>query len=180
MAEARLARTCGSCTACCKIMAIDALEKPPGLACVHRTGATGCAIYGAHPAECRAFACRWLIDPSLPHRLRPDQSKVVLTLEGNGLWAYCDPGNPLAWKRGPIHAYLKDIASRDWMGPLTVFARAGAHIWIITPTQEIDLGEMPTDAPLNVVKAKDGSAKVQVGQKAAGPIGLYGSAFSRG
>lgn len=76
---AKPARTCGTCTLCCKAVGVHALAKPAGAWCPHcdRRGG-GCAIYGERPGECRTFSCAWL-DGLLPEdRDRPDRLKVVL------------------------------------------------------------------------------------------------------
>src|SRR5437879_2108737 len=95
------AKHCGSCTQCCKVMEIKALASPTGAWCSHCKIGSGCTIYADRPEECRVFSCQWLLDPSMPHRLRPDQSKVVIFTDSDGrrLIAACDPANPLAWKR---------------------------------------------------------------------------------
>jgi hypothetical protein len=155
-------RSCGSCAMCCKIMAIDELAKPAGTWCVHRRGPTGCGIHGAHPPSCRAFSCQWLLEPDMPRRLRPDQTKVVLVYrdEGPGLVAFCDPSNPLAWRREPMFSLLKQQATATWDQPMIVIAQAGRRTWLITPTLEIDLGDV--NAGLRVRKSADGSASVEL------------------
>ena len=157
-------RTCGSCSFCCKVMSIDELDKPMGSWCVHRKGPSGCSIYGSHPHSCQVFACQWLLEPSMPHRFRPDQTKVVLTTDDDGprLIANCDPSNALAWRREPIFTLLKRQAEATWASDATVIAKAGRRLWLITPTQELDLGEVDERAPMSILKARDGSASVTV------------------
>jgi len=53
------ARRCGACTFCCTWLAVEALDKPAGVACEHLTP-HGCAIYDTRPDECRIFDCLWL------------------------------------------------------------------------------------------------------------------------
>lgn len=70
-------RECGSCTACCSVLAIVELQKPPRRACDHLCR-SGCGIYAARPASCREFHCLWLrgaIDGD--EALRPDQLGVM-------------------------------------------------------------------------------------------------------
>src|SRR3569833_40179 len=103
------ARACGSCTLCCKVMAIDELAKPAGTWCPNCSVGSGCRVYGAHPPSCRAFTCQWLVQPGLPDSYRPDRVKVVLALQEPGpvLVAHCDPATPVAWKREPIYSLLR-------------------------------------------------------------------------
>lgn len=57
-------RRCGVCTACCTLVGVSELAKPPGKACVHLTvapDARGCGRYKTRPAGCRTFACLWLL-----------------------------------------------------------------------------------------------------------------------
>lgn len=65
-------RTCGTCTACCTSLRIDArpgystrldtgedISKPAGERCRFLT-ALGCGIYEVRPLVCRRFKCDWL------------------------------------------------------------------------------------------------------------------------
>ena len=70
-------RECGSCTACCSVLAIVELQKPPRRACDHLCR-SGCGVYEDRPASCRKFHCLWLrgaIDGD--ETLRPDQLGVM-------------------------------------------------------------------------------------------------------
>lgn len=158
------AKSCGPCTLCCKVMGVEELAKPMGAACVHARAGTGCAIYAERPAGCRAFECVWLMDPEMPHRFRPDQTKVVLDKDGDGrrLIARCDPANPLAWRRGPMHAALKAYARREWGQGKIVTAVAGRRTWLITPHEEVDLGEIDPRAGLSVSERAGGGVEVTV------------------
>jgi hypothetical protein len=154
-------RSCGPCTFCCKVMSIDELAKPVGTWCEHCTPGRGCAIYGQHPQSCRDFACQWLLEPDMPHRYRPDQSKVVLAAEGDGprLVAHCDPANPTAWRRNPMYALLKQQARATWGTGATVVAKAGLRLWLIAPEQDIDLGEVDPRSPFKIEQTDGGTGK---------------------
>lgn len=156
-------RRCGDCTFCCKVMAIDELSKPVGVWCRHRS-ADGCSVYGDHPPSCKSFVCQWLMEPSFPTSFRPDKVKVVLTTDDDGprLIANCDPNTPLTWRREPMYSFLKEQAARTWSSPMTVMAKAGSRLGLLTPTQEIDIGAVHDRSPLTVEKRNDGSAKVTV------------------
>mgnify|MGYP006270571377 FL=1 len=80
-----MGRSCGGCTACCTVMAVEELAKPGFTPCGHlrepdgsgRQG--GCGRYGSRPASCRSFECLWLrglVLTSEEHR--PDRVGLVL------------------------------------------------------------------------------------------------------
>jgi len=145
-------------------MEIEELAKPAGEWCRHRKAGAGCGIYGDHPHSCRAFACQWLLELEMPHRYRPDQTKVVLTIDddGNRLVAHCDPANPLAWRRDPIRSLLRERARASWGQGATVMAKVGRRLWVITPDGDVDLGEIDPRAPFKIDQQPDGSVRVEV------------------
>ena len=150
-------------------MKIVELQKPKGVWCAHRSGEKGCAIHGSHPPSCQMFACEWLRHPSMPRKFRPDQSKVVLTHdpEGMRLIAHCDLNNPLAWRREPIYSLLKDQAARTWASHFAVIAKAGIRLWLVTPKSDIDLGEIDDYMPYQVFKSADYTAYVKLVESVA-------------
>ena len=158
------AKTCGPCTQCCKVLAVEELGKPMGRPCVHLKPGAGCGIYETRPHSCRTFECVWLMDPQMPHRFRPDQTKVVLDQDPEGLWliARCDPTNPHAWRRNPIYAALKGRAADTWGTGKLVLAVAGRRTWVITPTEDVDLGEIDPRSGLRVLEGAGGHVVVEV------------------
>lgn len=89
-------RTCGPCTACCRVPAIEVLAKPAGVLCRHSTG-TACGIYQDRPEVCVRWYCLWRKIGALPNALRPDRSGVIFAIEGsapcaNGLEGACVVG----------------------------------------------------------------------------------------
>lgn len=151
-------------------MGVSELEKPGGVLCVHARAGKGCGIYETRPAGCRAFECVWLMDPEMPHRFRPDQTKVVLDLdhEGARLLARCDPANPLAWRRQPMYGALKGYAQDHWGSGKIVMAVAGRRAWVITPREDIDLGEIDPAARIEVAE-RGGKVEVVVGPAPQAP-----------
>ena len=139
-------------------MGIAELEKAPGAWCPHRQAGVGCTIHGRHPKSCQGFQCQWILDPQLPFKLRPDQTKVVLTSDEGGrrLVANCDPANPMAWRRDPIYAHLKGKARATWSSGLRVIAKAGKRIWVIAPDQDVDVGEVDDRTPFQIQDGPDG------------------------
>lgn len=157
------ARTCGSCTFCCKVMSVAELAKPVGEWCAHCQPGKGCGIYAERPGECRTFVCQWLADPRLPDLLRPDKVKVMLTGDGRGgMVARCDPQAPLAWRHEPMLTLLKGAARQTWNSNRTIVVKAGARTWLVAPAAEYDLGALDPGAQISVSKRPNGTADVKV------------------
>lgn len=149
---------------CCKVLAVEELGKPMGRPCAHLARGGGCGIYETRPHSCRTFACVWLMDPEMPHRFRPDQTKVVLDQDpaGTRLIARCDPANPQAWRRQPMYGALKAYATQHWGAGRIVLAVAGRRTWLIAPREEVDLGEVAPAADLRITEQPDGTIGVDV------------------
>jgi len=157
-------KSCGPCTMCCKLLTVAELEKPAGTACRHLAKGGGCGIYETRPTACRTFECVWLMDPEMPHRFRPDQTKVMLDQdpEANWLVARCDPANPTAWRRNPMYMALKAFAAQHWGKGKLAMAVAGRRTWVITPKEDIDLGDVEPGSGFKVVEGADGTVTVEV------------------
>jgi len=144
-------------------MAIDALEKPPGAWCEHCAIGSGCRIYETRPGECRDFLCEWLTTPVLPDAFRPDRTKVVLVRHPDGaLAAHCDTANPMAWRKEPVYSLLKRYAAESWGSQAKVLARAGHRLWLITPKEDVDLGEVPPGSTYSYAEGPDGKIKATI------------------
>src|SRR5215475_5296431 len=75
-------RACGECSACCKLLAVPEINKPPHQWCKHcRPGRGGCLIYDRRPTICRVFACAWLIDENVPDHWFPKRARMVMRYE---------------------------------------------------------------------------------------------------
>jgi hypothetical protein len=97
-------RSCGECTLCCTVMAIDKpdMQKQAGVACRHCSG--GCTIYETRPALCREYHCAWRQLPILDDGWRPDRSGVfaeVEVIDGETALSLVLVGNPLKTVRQP-------------------------------------------------------------------------------
>ena len=73
-------RECGTCMLCCKVMAIDALGKPPGVWCRHIKRGVGCDIYEQRPSECRTFYCHRASGPRVARRELADLTRRLEAL----------------------------------------------------------------------------------------------------
>lgn len=111
MNDGETSRACGTCSQCCKTLGIDELKKPPSLWCPHCEIKKGCKIYDDRPPTCRSFRCLWLDDPRLPDSMRPDKTKVVMSVDRKNkrLQVNVDPDRPFAWQDGLIGAYLRIV-----------------------------------------------------------------------
>lgn len=58
--KAGVSRTCGRCSVCCVVMAVDGLEKPAFTRCEFVRHSGGCRAYDERPEGCRIYECHWL------------------------------------------------------------------------------------------------------------------------
>ncbi len=129
-----MAGACGSCTMCCKLMGIKAIDKPKNKTCSNCIAGVGCSIYSDRPQECKSFRCIWLQTQELgPARrmteaMRPDKSKIILhtTPDEKGIVAKVDPGFPMAWQESDVTAVLSVLSMS-----LLVLIEAGNRYWLI-------------------------------------------------
>lgn len=73
-------RECGECQLCCKLVPVEALNKPAGQKCVNQKFGKGCTVYhrSGFPTECRLWNCRWLVGDDTADQSRPDRSHIVI------------------------------------------------------------------------------------------------------
>ena len=137
-------RSCGTCSLCCKLVGIEALDKKAGVWCPHCDAPNGCTIYQGRPKECREFACLWLEDQRLGDEWKPAHSKIVLYVVDNGarLIALVDPGSPHAWRRQPYYDQLKAWARRGIRSGPKVVVRIDSRLIAILPDRDVDLGRL--------------------------------------
>ncbi|HEX8224106.1 MAG TPA: hypothetical protein VF605_09845 [Allosphingosinicella sp.] len=148
-------RTCGSCTLCCKTVAVTELAKPAGAWCTHCRRSKGCTIYDSRPAGCRDFHCEWMRSEKLGREWKPDRAKFALMVTATGHLAACiDPGFPSAWRRAPYYQALRhwareraDSPSSSWPA---VDVWIGKRCILILPDGETDLGIVATDEEVRI------------------------------
>jgi hypothetical protein len=136
---------CGDCDLCCRLLAIEELEKPAGPTCVHHHGA--CTIYEDRPGSCRGFQCAWLKSQRLTPGARqgpdwrPDRANLMVYSERGGLRlnVVVDPAHPAAWKRWPYYSHFKRISERAAEG-LELVVYVEAQRIVIFPHADVDLG----------------------------------------
>ena len=137
-------KSCGDCGMCCKLLAIQALEKEAGDWCGHFK--RGCTIYADRPPACRSFICLWLDSDKLDDAWRPDRAKFLMYTEKDGqrLNVIVDPAFPMAWKREPYYARIKAMAQRVVDGYELVVCIDKRRI-VIFPHEDVDLGVVDPD-----------------------------------
>ena len=151
-------RACGDCSLCCKVMAIDKLEKPAASWCRHCKPGQGCLIYERRPAECRSFNCLWLTDDRFGPHWKPNKSKLVLTASQDGIEIRCDPSFPDAWRKQPLRSDIQKLAASGEIYDVTVLVVVGESMILVTPEQEFQLGIVRTDQ--RIVREFDGKRVV--------------------
>ncbi len=152
------ARTCGDCTLCCKVMAIEELAKPAGRWCGHCNPGHGCRVYDSRPAECRAFNCLWLIDERFGAHWKPNKSKLVVTTSQDGLEIRADPGFAGAWRVEPFHSEIRNLAASGETHDVSVLVISGERMILVAPNGEFDLGVVGTDE--RIVREYEGNRVV--------------------
>jgi hypothetical protein len=153
-------RTCGDCTLCCKVMAIEQLAKAISSWCPHCRPGRGCLIYANRPAECRTFSCLWLVNDQLDRYWKPSKSKLVLTTSEDGIEVRCDPGFPDAWRKEPFRSEIRQWAISGETHDVTVVVMVGQRMTLITPDRDFDLGIVGPDE--RIVRELEGNQVVNV------------------
>lgn len=151
-------RSCGDCTLCCKVMAIEELAKPVSSWCPHCKPGGGCLIYPGRPAECRTFSCLWLVNDELDLRWKPNKSRLVLTTSEDGIEVRCDPGYPDAWRKQPFRGEIREWALSGETHDVTVVVIVGEKMTLVTSEREFDLGVVGSDE--RIVRELDGTRVV--------------------
>jgi hypothetical protein len=114
-------KQCGTCSLCCKLLGIVALDKPPHVWCTHcKPGDGGCMIHANRSAECRDFYCGWLAIEGLGPEWFPARCKMMIVPMADRIIINVDPAFPGAWRREPNYSQLVRWAQRAaieiWVG----------------------------------------------------------------
>jgi hypothetical protein len=168
MTERSMHKSCGDCTLCCKVMAIEQFAKPVSSWCPHCRPGRGCLIYDNRPAECRSFNCLWLVDDQLDQHWKPSKSRLVLTTSEDGIEVRCDPGFPDAWRKEPFRSEIREWAISGETLDMTVVVIVGQRMTLITPDREFDLGIVGPDE--RIVRELLGNQVVNVTVAKAGDL----------
>ncbi len=175
-------RTCGTCTLCCKVMRIDALQKPMGVWCSQCTPGKGCKIYDTRPDECRVFYCLWRVDSECGDIWRPERCKMVVYVEGMGnrIAISVDPGAPTKWREEPWYSQIKawslDLLTRRRQVVVYIANRVIA----VLPNKDIDLGPMQTGDSILTGKTETGEWDAMLVSKESIPEEKRGKWFDSG
>ena len=140
-------RSCDGCTMCCKLLAIDVLEKPRGAWCSHCDQKRGCTIYESRPDACRGFYCGYLRLPQLDERWKPSKAKFLINYEdhANRIVIHADPQRPDAWRADPYIKIIRQWAAASRREGSLVLVWAGQNATIVLPDREINLGKVRED-----------------------------------
>jgi hypothetical protein len=137
------ARSCGSCTMCCKVYEVPPIDnKPRGQWCKHCKPGRGCGIWETRPQFCRDFHCHWILDSSFGDEWKPEKSKLVMNHrpDDNVFVVMVDPGSPGAWLKEPYHSTLRSLAGRLAQQRIAVEIVINHDTTVITPTRNFHIG----------------------------------------
>jgi hypothetical protein len=151
-------RNCGTCSLCCKVLAVPELNKPAGQWCIHAVPGSGCSYHAERPQGCRRFFCSWRLDPNLGPEWKPEVSRFVLSADPDrrALVVMVDPGMPLAWKREPYYARLKQLSEASFRQGQKVLVNLRGNITVLLPDREVPIGVV--DPAAEIVVWREGSA----------------------
>jgi len=154
-------RACGSCTLCCKVYHVPAVESPAGRWCRHVRSGGGCGIHAERPDHCRAFHCLWMTEAWIGPEWRPDRAKMVLSLDPvtRFLNVQVDPGQAGAWKRAPYHDQLRRWAAASLPLQRYVLVHVNTLTTVILPDRDVPLGAFAPGDRL-VARERMGSAGI--------------------
>ncbi len=129
-----MARSCGECSLCCKLLGISELDKPAGKWCPHcRPGSQRCLVYEARPRTCRTYACGWLVNPKFDDAWYPARCKIVVSMnvdrDPHVMQIYVDLGRRDAWDREPYRSGIRELAANGRNGMNGEFYKTEVHLF---------------------------------------------------
>ena len=137
-------RQCGACELCCKVMAVQELEKPKGSWCSNCDIGNGCKIYTERPNSCRTFYCGYLISPNLDEHWYPAKCKMIVLGDNGGkrISVHVDADYPEAWKKEPYYSELKRWSLQVAKNQVQLVVLVKSNAIVILPDRDVDLGEL--------------------------------------
>ena len=158
------ARSCGSCTLCCKLFPVPELGKPSGQWCQHIAQGRGCGIHETRPPVCRAFWCQWIENPDLGTEWKPEIAKFVLSIYpgSNSLAVTVDPANPANWRKEPYISGLRRFAAAALAQGDQVIVFRGDIGTAVLPQGEAELGRiLPGDRIVTLKRGAEYGVEVR-------------------
>jgi hypothetical protein len=154
---------------CCKLVAVEEINKPAHQWCSHFAAGNGCLIYADRPNECRTFRCLWLMRAELGEHWRPDRSRIVLyfSQDGTHLIANVDPSRPGIWRQRPFHESLQGWARRGGAAGLEVIVKVGRRIFMVLPDRDVDLGQIGDEERFRITRVRSEEGVAILAQKIA-------------
>jgi hypothetical protein len=147
MSTPGISRSCGTCTLCCKVFDVPAVEKVRAVWCRHCTPGKGCGIWQTRPGFCRDFHCLWIHDHNLGPEWKPEKAKFVMNYRRDlsVLNVMVDTSQPDAWRREPYFSGLKRIAGNLSNFRHILQVTIGHRIIVLSPEREFDMGRTEED-----------------------------------
>ena len=135
-------RSCGSCTLCCKLIDVPAVEKPMGQWCRHCKPGSGCTIHDTRPDQCRTYDCLWRAGTFLGPEWKPDRARFVLTVDPatQFLLIQVDPALPTAWRKEPYYSQIRKWAVTGLGNGRQVVVFNNRAATVILPDKDVPLG----------------------------------------
>jgi hypothetical protein len=172
--KARVApgRSCGTCSLCCKVVTVPAVDSAAGTWCRHASPGHGCTIYDKRPFLCRSAYCEWMMNPAMGPEWKPEIAKFVIYQSEGGkrVSIHVDPGARDAWRRAPYYENIKRWAAeaaRKMPDPHMVDVMVGEHTTVILPDGEVDLGVLAADEQIRIARTVAGKLQVDKVKRAA-------------
>ena len=164
LASDQVARSCGTCTLCCKLFPVPDLGKSAGKWCQHIVQGRGCGIHETRPDVCRAFFCQWIYNEALGPEWKPEAARFVMSIYPgtNSLVLTVDPGTPARWRDAPYIGQLRIWAQGALETGQQVLVFNGNRITAILPDREVELGEISAGDRIVSLKSANGKFDVRV------------------
>ncbi len=112
--------------------------------CTHCEIDKGCTIHPMRPDACRAYSCRFLLDPGMDESWRrPKNSGFVVNTDRQRIVIHVDHERPNAWRAEPFYSTIKKWARGAQPG-WPIFVVEGGKTLAVYATHEADVtAQMP-------------------------------------